>query len=376
MLFFFNFDLPNLTKLLLYRIGITLIPGVGDVNGKKLISYCGSPEAVFREKRKALMKIPGIGEATVNSILSQKVLERAEKEIAFIEKYNIQSLYYTDKEYPLRLRHCIDSPILLYYKGNADLNAEKVVGIVGTRRATEYGKESCKKIVEGLADIGVLVVSGLAYGIDTCSHKAALKNNLKTVGVVAHGLDRIYPYDNKSLAIKMQNDGGILTEFLSESIPDRENFPQRNRIIAGMVDALVVVESAKRGGALITADIANSYNRDVFAVPGDIDNKYSEGCNLFIKTNRAALIQSADDIKYVMRWETESKKPPKQRKLFIELSDDEKILMDILKDMNQANIDYLVKNSKLTPSKVASALLNLEFEGVVKSLPGKIYKII
>jgi len=376
MLFFFNFDLPNLTKLLLYRIGITLIPGVGDVNGKKLISYCGSPEAVFSEKRKALMKIPGIGEATVNSILSQKVLERAEKEIAFIEKYNIQSLYYTDKEYPLRLRHCIDSPILLYYKGNANLNAEKVVGIVGTRRATEYGKESCKKIVEGLADIGVLVVSGLAYGIDTCSHKAALKNNLKTVGVVAHGLDRIYPYDNKSLAIKMQNDGGIITEFLSESIPDRENFPQRNRIIAGMVDALIVVESAKRGGALITADIANSYNRDVFAVPGDIDNKYSEGCNLFIKTNRAALIQSADDIKYVMRWETESKKPPKQRKLFIELSDDEKILMEILKDMNQANIDYLVKNSKLTPSKVASGLLNLEFEGVVKSLPGKIYKMI
>jgi DNA processing protein len=353
-----------------------LIPGVGDVNGKKLISYCGSPEAVFSEKRKALMKIPGIGEATVNSILSQKVLERAEKEIAFIEKYNIQSLYYTDKEYPLRLRHCIDSPILLYYKGNADLNAEKVVGIVGTRRATEYGKESCKNIVEGLADIGVLVVSGLAYGIDTCSHKAALKNNLKTVGVVAHGLDRIYPYDNKSLAIKMQNDGGIITEFLSESIPDRENFPQRNRIIAGMVDALIVVESAKRGGALITADIANSYNRDVFAVPGDIDNKYSEGCNLFIKTNRAALIQSADDIKYVMRWETESKKPPKQRKLFIELSDDEKILMEILKDMNQANIDYLVKNSKLTPSKVASGLLNLEFEGVVKSLPGKIYKMI
>ncbi len=353
-----------------------MIPGVGDVNGKKLISYCGSPEAVFREKRKALMKIPGIGEATVSSILSQKVLERAEKEMAFIEKYNIQSLYYTDKEYPLRLRHCIDSPILLYYKGNANLNAEKVVGIVGTRRATEYGKESCKKIVEGLADIGVLVVSGLAYGIDTCSHEAALKNNLKTVGVVAHGLDRIYPSDNKSLAIKMQNDGGIITEFLSESIPDRENFPQRNRIIAGMVDALVVVESAKRGGALITADIANSYNRDVFAVPGDIDNKYSEGCNLFIKTNRAALIQSADDIKYVMRWETESKKPPRQRKLFIELSDDEIILMDILKDMNQANIDYLVKNSKLTPSKVASALLNLEFEGVVKSLPGKIYKMI
>ncbi len=362
--------------MLLYKIGITLIPGVGDVNGKKLISYCGSPEAVFREKRKALMKIPGIGEATVTSILSQKVLERAEKEIAFIEKYKIKPLYYTDKEYPSRLKHCIDSPILLYYKGNADLNAEKVVGIVGTRRATEYGKESCKKIVEGLADLNVLIVSGLAYGIDTCSHKAALKNELDTVGIVAHGLDRIYPYDNKSLAKKMQNHGGILTEFMSETNPDRENFPQRNRIIAGMVDALIVVESAKKGGALITADIANSYNRDVFAVPGNVTNKFSEGCNLFIKTNRAALIQSADDIKYVMRWEPESKMPPKQRKLFIELTDDEQKIVDILKEMEQAGIDHLVSGSQLTPSKVASALLNLEFEGIVKSLPGKIYKII
>jgi len=376
MLFFLIFDLPNLTELLLYRIGITLIPGVGDVNGKKLISYCGSPEAVFREKRKALMKIPGIGEATVNSILSQKVLERAEKEITFIEKYSIQPLYYTDKEYPVRLKHCVDSPIMLYYKGNADLNAERVVGIVGTRRATEYGKESCKKIVEGLADTDALIISGLAYGIDTCSHKAALDNNLKTVGVVAHGLDRIYPSDNKSLAKRMQNGGGIITEFLSETNPDRENFPQRNRIIAGMVDALVVVESAKRGGALITADIANSYNRDVFAVPGGINKKFSEGCNLFIKTNRAALIQSADDIKYIMRWETESKKPPKQRKLFIELKDDEQVIVDILKDMEQAGIDYLVANSGLTPSKVASALLNLEFEGIVRSLPGKIYKMV
>ncbi len=348
---------------------------MGDVNGKKLISYCGSPEAVFREKKKALMKIPGIGEATVSSILSQKVLERAEKEIAFIEKYKIKSLYYTDKEYPSRLKHCDDSPILLYYKGNADLNAERIVGIVGTRRATDYGKESCEKIIEGLAELDVLIVSGLAYGIDTCSHKSALDNNLKTVGVVAHGLDRIYPSDNKTLAKKMHRNGGIITEFLSETNPDRENFPQRNRIIAGMVDALVVVESAKRGGALITADIANSYNRDVFAVPGDINKKFSEGCNLFIKTNRAALIQSADDIKYVMRWETETKKPAKQRKLFVELSDEEQIIVDLLKETDQAGIDHIVADSGLTPSKVASALLNLEFEGIVRSLPGKIYKM-
>ncbi|MBN2172756.1 MAG: DNA-processing protein DprA [Bacteroidales bacterium] len=360
--------------MLIYQIGITLIPGIGDVNGKKLVSYCGSAEAVFQEKRKTLLKIPGIGEATVNSIISQKVLERAEEEIEFIEKFRITPCYFLDKNYPGRLKHCIDSPMMLYFMGNADLNAEKIVSVVGTRRASDYGKETCEKIIEGLAGLNVLIVSGLAYGIDTHAHKSALNNQLQTVAILGHGLDRIYPAANKSLAEKMFKNGGLLTDFISKTNPDRENFPKRNRIIAGMCDTLIVVESAMKGGALITANIANSYNRDVFSVPGKLGDKFSEGCNFLIKTNKAALIQSADDIKYIMRWDQQSNQIPKQRKLLIDLTPDEELIIKIIREQKEVSLDYIITHSKLTNSKVASALLNLEFEGVVKSLPGKMYK--
>ncbi len=360
--------------MLIFQIGITLIPGIGDINGKKLVAYCGGAEAVFKEKKKALLKIPGIGASTVDSILSQKVLKRAEDEVKFIERYNIEPLFFTEKGYPQRLKHCIDGPIMLFFKGKADLNTSRIVGVVGTRNASEYGKETGNKILEELAELDVLVVSGLAYGIDTVAHKSALKNNLKTVGVLAHGLDRIYPAVNKSLAEKMVLNGGLITDFLSKTNPDRENFPKRNRIIAGMVDALIVVESAIRGGALITANIANSYDRDVFAFPGKISDKYSEGCNFLIKTNKAALIQSGKDISYIMQWESQSKKPPKQHKLFAELDSEEKIIIEIVQKGVTCSIDYIVLQSKLSNSKIASILLNLEFKGFVKNLPGKMYK--
>ncbi len=360
--------------MLVYQIGITLIPGVGDVNGKKLISYCGSAEAVFREKKKALLKIPGIGENTVNSIVNQDVLDRAEEEVAFVEKFNIRTLFFTDIGYPKRLKHCIDSPMLLYYKGNADLNAHKIIGLVGTRRATEYGKEICSKLVEDLSYLKVLIVSGLAYGIDARAHQAALQNGLETLGVLAHGLDRIYPQAHKPMAEKMIRSGGLITEFLSKTNPDRENFPKRNRIIAGIIDALVVVESAIKGGALITANIANSYDRDVFAVPGKLSDKFSEGCNFLIKTNKAALIQSAKDIEYIMQWEEQAKDLSRQHKLFEELSPEEERIMKLINEKDEVSIDYLVLQSQQSSSKIAAILLNLEFKGMVKSLPGKMYK--
>lgn len=360
--------------MLLYQIGISLIPGIGDINGKKLVAYCGGAEAVFKEKKSALLKIPGIGTTTVDSIISQKVLKRAEEEIVFINRYNIKSLFFTDKAYPQRLKHCIDGPPLLFFKGNTDLNTNRIVGVVGTRKASEYGKETTGKILEELAELDVLVISGLAYGIDTIAHKSALKNNLNTLGVLAHGLDRIYPAANKSLAEKMVSNGGLITDFMSKTNPDRENFPKRNRIIAGMVDALIVVESAIRGGALITANIANSYDRDVFAFPGKISDKYSEGCNFLIKTNKAALIQSGKDISYIMHWESETNKPPKQQKLFADLDPDEKLIIEILEKGESCSIDYIVLQSKLSNSKIASVLLNLEFKGLVKNLPGKMYK--
>jgi DNA processing protein len=365
--------------MLLNQIAINLIPGIGDITGKKLIEHCGGVEAVFTETKQYLKKIPGIGESLVAAIVNgrSQALARAEKELQFVEKYKIVCLFYTDDNYPYRLKHCIDSPMMLYFKGNCDLNKAKVLSIVGTRSATEYGKNCCKAIVDGFAGTDVLIVSGLAHGIDTCAHKEALKNNLQTVGVLGHGLDRIYPTTNRSLAEKMLNSGGLLTDFLSETNPDRENFPKRNRIIAGMADATLVVEAAKKGGALITAEIANSYNRDVFAIPGKIDDVYSEGCNYYIKINKAALVQSAEDIKYIMKWKTEeTKNEGIQRKLFINLSPDEEAIVALLTETSELSIDTICYSMQTTMSRVATALLNMEFEGIIKRLPGKMYCLI
>ncbi len=361
---------------LIYQIASTLIPGVGDIVGKKLVAYCGSPEAVFKEKKSNLARIQGISPKTLAGIFDPALRKRAEEEVRFMEKHKIQSFYFSENDYPARLKQCIDSPLMLYYKGSTKLKRQKVISIVGTRKATNYGQSVISELVEGLREHNVLIVSGLAYGIDTLAHKSALQNQLDTVAVLAHGLDRIYPHLNRGLAEKIAWQGGLLTDFMSKTNPDRENFPKRNRIVAGLSDAVVVVESAKKGGALITADIANSYNRDVFAVPGRIKETYSEGCNFLIKTNRAALIQSADDLIYMMGWKEQKKPFAVQRKIFVELPESEKILIDLLKEQDEMGIDQLCIKSKMSATKVASALLNLEFEGLVKCLPGKIYKLI
>ena len=287
---------------LMYQIGLTLIPGIGDVLGKKLITHCGSAEAVFREPRQHLKKIPRIGELLAQTVGNSDILLRAEKEVTFVDRYNISTLYFQDAGYPYRLKHCIDGPVLLFYKGTAEVNPLHAIGIVGTRSATNYGKTVTHEIVAGLVPQQVLIVSGLAFGIDSCAHRAALDVGLGTIGVLGHGLDTVYPWLHRSLAEKMVSGGGLMTEFLSGTRPDRSNFPRRNRIIAGLCDAIVVVEAGRKGGALITADIANSYNRDVFAVPGRVKDPYSFGTNYLIRTNRAALIQNAEDIEYLMGW--------------------------------------------------------------------------
>jgi len=362
--------------MLRYQIALTLLPGVGDVLGKKLVAYCGGVEAVFREKRKNLEKIPGIGDKLVEAILSQNVFSRVDEEIDFIEKNNIQPLFYLHKNYPARLKNCVDSPIMLYFKGTCDLNGQKAISVVGTRNATNYGKEVCEKIIKGLSAYNVIIVSGLAYGIDTCAHRHALENNMKTVAVLGHGLDRVYPYLNRGLAEKMIDQGGLLSEFMSQTQPDRENFPRRNRIIAGMTDGTLVIEAAKSGGALITAEIANSYNRDVFSVPGRIGDTWSEGCNALIKSNKAHLVQSAEDIAYIIGWINNNVAKPKiQRELFIELSPDEEKVIEILRSAETMGIDDVSFNTELPTSKVSSTLLNLEFQGLVKVLPGKVYKL-
>ncbi len=360
---------------LLYRIAFTLIPGIGSVNGKKLIRRFGSIHEIFHASAKDLLAVPGIGPVIVNNIKSSRVMHRAEQEIRFLEKHKVQALFFEEASFPQRLLNCYDHPLMLFYRGEADLNHRRIIAFVGTRRATDYGKSYCREIIAGLREKDIVMVSGLAYGIDGCAHREAVEQGIPTIGVLGHGLDRIYPAPHHKLAEDMlRHGGGLLTEFLSKTIPDRENFPKRNRIVAGMVDAVVVVESDRKGGALITAELANSYNRDVFAVPGRLNDQFSNGCNFLIKTNKAALIQSADDIGYIMGWEDRKIPEGRQTQLFIEMNDTEKALYRLLEEEGTMSIDKLTIRTGFTPSSVASALLNMEFSGLVRSLPGKQYK--
>jgi DNA processing protein len=364
-----------------YKIGITLIKGIGNSLAKNLIAYVGSAEGVFKEKRQNLAKIPGIGDVLSKEIVSQQVLNRAGQEIEFILKNRICTSYFTDRDYPYRLKECPDSPLLIYSKGNCNLNNGKFVGIVGTRNATETGKENCKKLIAGLLRVqpSITIVSGLAYGVDISAHKAALEAGVPTVGIIGHGLDMIYPATHRPVAIKMVQNGALVTEYLSHTNPDKQNFVQRNRIIAGLCDALVVVESGFRGGALITAEIANDYNRDVFAFPGRVNDEWSIGCNRLIKCNKAALIESADDILKLMNWEETDATASTfvQTALFQDLSDEEKAIVSALRqnpDGIQVN-DMALRLIKPI-SKISSLLLELEFKGLVKCLPGGMYRII
>ena len=363
-----------MTNQKLYEIALTLVPGIGDVNGKKLVAYCGGAEAVFCEKKKALSQIPGVGDYTIKSIVNQDVMNRAAEEIRFLEKNGVKALFYLDQDYPKRLQHCHDSPMMLYYKGAADLNVSKVVGVVGTRNVTDYGRYAAEKIIEDLSSDNVLIISGLAYGVDSVAHRAALKYDLATVGVLGHGMQTIYPAENRKLSINMLEKGGVLTEFVSGTKPDKENFPKRNRIVAGMVDCLVVVESAVKGGAMITAEIANSYDREVFAIPGRVGDIYSEGCNQLIKINKANLLTTAADIRYVMRWDVDNKVIPKQLRMFRDFSEDEQKVMDVFAGNNLVHLDDIIVGTDLSPSKIASVLLSLEFDGVLTALPGKRYQ--
>jgi DNA processing protein len=363
---------------LLYQIGLTLIDGIGDVNAKALLAYCGSASEVFKQKRSKLRKIPGIGESLSGSVTEAKtVLKRAEQEIKFLEKYKITPLFFTDSNYPSRLKFCSDSPVLLYYKGSADLNAEKIVAVVGTRKPSQYGKEKTTELVKDLSDNNVLIVSGLAYGIDVWAHKTAIDNGLETVGVLGHGLDRIYPQAHDKIAKQMIKQGGLLTDFMSETNPDAVNFPKRNRIVAGLCDALVVVESKRTGGSLITATIANSYNKDVFAFPGQAGESLSEGCNGLIKRNRAALIENAEDLLEAMQWQEKekSKNTSRQIPLSVNLTDEEKIIMNLFVEKKQNHIEEICRATQLPVSKISALLFQLEFSNLIKSKPGKMYEV-
>ncbi len=367
----------HLDKDLIYYIALTAIPNIGSVTAKKLIAYSGSAHQIFIEKKTALEKIPGIGAVNAQNIIQNKdfALSLAEHELAFIEKNNIYAYTFLEENYPKRLTHCEDGPLVVFSKGDFNFNTQKVISVVGTRNATDYGKEFCEKLIADLTPHKPLIVSGLAFGVDICAHKAALKNNLPTIGVLAHGLDRIYPAVHTSTAKQMVENGGLVSEFRSGTNPDRENFPKRNRIIAGLSDLTIVIESSNKGGSLITAELANSYSRDVFALPGRITDTQSEGCNALIKQNKAHLIQSVKDIEYIMGWKAEEILKPNQTKLFVELTIEEKLIFNILQQQDKMAIDDIALLAKLPMSKTAALLLEMEFKNLVKSLPGKMYKV-
>lgn len=363
---------------LLYQISLTLIPNIGPVQAKILLDKYQLPD-IFKARSSQLETIEGIGTIRANSIKNFKDFSKAEEEIKFIEKYKITPLFLTDKNYPKRLLNCYDSPTLLFYKGEADLNASKIIAIVGTRNHTDYGKHQTDKLVKELSAQKILVISGMAFGIDAIAHKASLKNDLPTVGVLAHGLDQIYPPEHSNLAKDMlKHGGGLLTEFRSNTKPDKHNFPTRNRIVAGMSDATVVIETGEKGGSMITAELANGYNKDVFALPGKVTDHKSAGCNFLIRNNKAMLLTDAEELIEVMGWEEKAKslkEKKSQREIFIELSKDEKIIVDILKEKDLIHIDELNFKSGLSSSSMAAAILNLELQGVVATLPGKLYKL-
>lgn len=359
---------------LAYRIALTQVDGVGGVSGRNLLAYLGSPEAVFRASGTQLMKTPGIGEKLARNIKEFKDWETVERELQFIKKNNVKAIFFTDADYPERFKHQNDTPLLFYFKGNGDLNPKRTVGIVGTRKSTDYGKLLTEKLVANLASHQVVIVSGLAYGIDVIAHKAALTHSLQTIGIQGCGLNRIYPIENKNVANKMFEQGGVLTEFISTAKINPENFALRNRLVAAMSDAVVIVESAISGGALITANMAFDYNKEVFAFPGRVGDKYSEGCHQLIKQHKAAMIETASDLVETLGWENETK--PKQSQLFFDLSGDEKVVVDFLKQKDPVQIDELTIGVNMNPSMLAATLLGLELKGAVLALPGKRYRTV
>ncbi|MDR2146881.1 MAG: DNA-processing protein DprA [Tannerella sp.] len=361
-----------------YFIALTLLNGVGNVLARHLLQFFGSAEAIFSASRKALEKVPGIGVFTAEQIELSKseALKRADTELIFADKNKIRIFTMLDSDYPQRLKECPDAPITFYYRGNSNLNAEKIISIVGTRKITDYGKKVTEIFVQELAKLfpELLIVSGLAYGVDVSAHRNALKNNLPTVGVLAHGLDRIYPAAHRNIAVEMLGKGGLLTDFMSGTNPDRENFLQRNRLIAGLADATVIVESAEKGGALITADIAFSYGRDVFAFPGRVTDLYSAGCNRLITMNKAGLISSAKDLMMALCWDKSQPQKSQQTSISFAEKPDHPILK-LLAEKGEFQINELAITMNTPVHKLMQTLFELELEGHIKALPGGVYRL-
>ncbi len=361
---------------LFYLLALLKVEGVGDIMAKKLLKHCGNAEAIFKSKSSQLASIDGVGSVLLKNLKNKIIFENANRELEFIRQNDINTLFYEEEDYPDRLKHCIDGPLLLFTTGNLDFKNRKIISIVGTRQITSYGTEFCKNLIADLAPLNPIIVSGFAYGVDIVAHQAAMEHDLQTIGVVAHGLNQIYPKTHTKYVAKMNKNGGFMTEFWSNSNPEKENFVRRNRIVAGIAEATIVIESAERGGSLITANIANDYNRDVFAVPGRTSDKYSQGCNNLIKTQRANLLTSAADLIYILNWDLEKETKPVQKQLFVSLDDEEQKIYNYLQQNGKEILDSIALKCEFPIYKISSLLLNMELKGVIRPLPGKLFEAI
>ncbi|CAC9972642.1 DNA-processing protein DprA [Flavobacterium panici] len=361
---------------LFYLLALMKVDGVGDIMAKKLLNHCGNAEAIFKSKTNQIAAIDGVGSVMLKNIKDKAIFEKANQELEFIRKNDIKISFFQDETYPDRLKHCIDSPVLIFTGGNIDLKNKKIISIVGTRQITSYGTEFCRKLIEDLAPLDPVIVSGFAYGVDIVAHQFAMDYKLQTIGVLAHGLNQVYPKAHKKYMAKMEENGGFITEFWSTSNPDKENFVRRNRIVAGISEATIVIESSDKGGSLITANLANDYNRDVFAVPGRVTDRYSQGCNDLIKTQKANLLTSAADLIYVLNWDIEKKPKAIQKQLFIDLEPDEQKIYDFLLKNGKELLDTIALECDFPVFKISGILLNMELKGVIRPLPGKLFEAI
>lgn len=357
-------------------LALLKVDGVGDIMGKKLLNSFGDASAIFKAKSSQLAAVDGIGSVLLKNLKDKSVFEKADKELSFIKSNNIQVSFFQDENYPERLKHCIDAPILIFTAGNLDFKNKKIISIVGTRQITSYGTDFCKKLIEDIAPLDPVIVSGFAYGVDIVAHQAAMDFNLQTVGVLAHGLNKIYPRTHKKYMARMEEKGGFITEFWSDSNPDKEKFVRRNRIVAGMAEATIVIESADKGGSLITANMANDYNRDVFAVPGRVTDKYSQGCNNLIKTQKAIVLTSAADLIYMLNWDIKENPKTIQKQLFLELEPIEQTIYDFLQKNGKELLDIIAIECDIPIFKLSGILIGMELKGAIRPLPGKLFESI
>jgi len=361
---------------LFYLLALLKVEGVGDIMAKKLLTHFGKAETVFTTKTNQIAAIDGVGAALLKNLKDKSIFEKASKELDFIKSNDVKVSFFQDENYPERLKHCFDSPVLIFSAGNMNLKNKRIISIVGTRQITSYGTDFCRKLIEDLAPLDPVIVSGFAYGVDIVAHQIAMEHNLQTIGVLAHGLNQIYPKTHKKYVAKMEENGGFITEFWSSSNPDKENFVRRNRIVAGMTEATIVIESADKGGSLITANLANDYNRDVFAVPGRVTDKYSQGCNDLIKTQKANVLSSAADLIYMLNWDIEKKVKSIQKSLFVDLEPDEQKVYDFLIKNGKELLDIIALQCDFPIFKISGVLLNMELKGVIRPLPGKLFEAI